>query len=305
MLNDLSNNNNDNKNKKSKNFILKHNINKWKVNCLNKDKKKKKIISVRKNLNKMKKNKQVLKHMNKLNKQKKDNILLKKYLDKWKENAFNNEDSITHKNILQKIINYQKKKQQDALELKNEKEKKNILLNKLKKTLLQSLLHIYKEQKNKLLKKYLNKWKQKSKKSKRYVRKILIGCKSYKSIGKNDSDLSANYSNFESSSSRVKQYNPKKTSKFSSIERINKKNNNALNINNIKQNKNKIKNKYDKYDRYNKKTDSNQQESQNCISNNEILRNISFGDYKSFENEKTGKFFPNKILDKIKQRTEK
>ena len=124
-------------------------------------------------------------------------------------------------------------------------------------------------------------------------------------MGKNDSDLSANYSNFESSSSRVKQYNPKKTSKFSSIERINKKNNNALNINNIKQNKNKIKNKYDKYDRYNKKTNSNQHESENCISNNEILKNISFGEHKSFENEKNGIIFPNTILDKIKKRTEK
>jgi len=50
--------------------------------------------------------------------------------------------------------------------------------------LLQSLLHIYKEHKNKIMKKHFNKWRQKSKKSKKYVKKVIIGSNIYKSLDK-------------------------------------------------------------------------------------------------------------------------
>ena len=83
------------------------------------------------------------------------------------------------------------------------------------------MLHIYKEQNNKIMKKYLNKWRQKSKKSKKYVKKVIIGSNIYKSLDKKLTDSS--YSNLDSSSSKIKQYYPKKASKFSSIERIKKK----------------------------------------------------------------------------------
>jgi len=93
--------------------------------------------------------------------------------------------------------------------------------------LLQSLLHIYKEQKNKIMKKYLNKWRQKSKKSKKYVKKVIIGSNIYKSLDKKLTDSS--FSKFDSSSSKIKQI-PKIASKFNSIERIKKKNHNFLKL---------------------------------------------------------------------------
>ena len=281
MLNDLSNNNNDND--EAKNFILKHYLLKWKVNALN-SKNNKKRISIRKKYNTKKRNKKSLLLLNIIKKQKKQKKLLKKYFNKWKENALNSDNIITHKNILQKLIDYLKKKQNDDLELEKEKEKikqNEELYNKLKKALLQSLLRKYKDIRNKILQKYFNKWKQNAKNNKKYVKKIVGGNSTYRSKDKKNTESSINNSNMESSSSIFRNYYPQKINKFNSIDRL-KKNHNVLNINNIKQNKNTL----DKY------------KNEDLIKN----RNIPSLDYKSYSNMQSA---PNKILEKIKNRTEK
>ena len=121
MINDLSNNNSNNNNE-AKNLILKNYLLKWKENALN-SKNNKKRISMRKNFNKKNRNKKSLKLLNMIKKQKKIKKILKKYFNKWKENVLNNDNVITYKNILQKIIDYQKKKQNEDIELQKEKEK--------------------------------------------------------------------------------------------------------------------------------------------------------------------------------------
>ena len=305
MIQDLSNN--DKNDIQSKIFLLSHYMKKWKdianaLTKLYKDKKGKKRISMRKNINK-RKNKNALKEINKLKKDKKEKEILKKYLEKWKENALNTEEIINHKNILLKLKEYQKNKLLNESNSKVEKDKENEtneLINKLKKALLQPLLHIYKEQKNKLLKKYFNKWKQNAKKSKKYIKKIIFGGNIYKSQDKKLSNYSSvNNSLLDSNSSNINKYYPTKVNKYSSIDKI-KKNHNVINMsNNIKKNSNLN-------DRYYKNNDSNIQGPfiHTYNTNDNLLKNISFGDYKSVPTDQNN-IYPNEILEKIKTRTEK
>ena len=303
LINDLSNNtdnNNENANKESRNDILKHYINIWKVNAMKIGdiyQKNKKRISVRKNYKKSKNNKNILK-MNKMIKQKMINKdLLKKYLKKWKDNALNSDSIITYNKILKKIILYLKNKKEE--EIKNEKVNKNEeLVNKLKKALLQSMLRVYKEQRNKIIKKNLYKWRQKTKKINKYMKKLVAGNSIYKSQDKSLSNSLVSYSNLDSISSNEKQYYPKKKDKQKSNSK-NKKNNKTSNIEHTQKDQNNNDNFSNNMD------DSHKQERHTYNPNEFLPKNISFGDFKSFNHEQTDDAsLPNKILEKIKRRSE-
>ena len=301
MIRDLPNNDkNDIAYSKSRKYILNHYLNKWKdiadaLTKILKDKKGKKRISMRKNLNKRTKNKNTLKAINKFQKER-DN--LKKYFEKWKDNALNNDEIINHKTILQKMKEYQKNKLLNDSKSNIEKDNEtNQLINKLKKALLQALLHLYKKQRNKLLKKYFDIWK--DNKIKKYKKNFLFGNKAYKfQDPKFFNCSSGNNSLLDSNSSNAKYY-PTKVSKYNSIDKMNK-NHNVINMsNNIKKNK-------DINDRYYKNNDSNIQGpyTHTYNANDNLLRNMSFGDYKSLPTEQN-KIYPNMILEKIKNRSEK
>ena len=302
-------NHNDNIQKVLSNLIKKRNDNSliqkffdnWKnspiinpMNYMNKDNKnKKKRISMRKNLKKRIKNKSPLKLMNKIKMQ---NDLLKKILKKWREKSLNKED-ISHRDVVQKIIEYKKKQKKDDLNSNKNEE----LLNKLKKALLQSLLHLYKDQRNKLCKKYLNKWKQKSKMLKKYVKKFINGSGAYKSQDKKLLDSSISMSNLDSNSSKIKTYIPPKVSKYSSIDKIKKNYNNNIidkDMNNIKKSKNR-----------NKGKNTNDKSNYNDKKKNPFYYNNTYEDKN--QNIYNEEFFkgeqkiPNQILEKIKNRTEK
>ena len=303
MIKDLPKNQNEKDNKESKKIILKHYLDKWKDNANKLSdlyKNNKKRISVRKNPKKLRNNKSVQK-MNKFMKQKK---LLSKNFKKWINNTLDSENIVTHNQILQKLKNYLTNKI-DSVEITNEKENKNKeLINKLKKAILQSLLRLYKEQKNKIIKKILGKWKQNSKPTMKYVKKVVPGSSTYKSQDRNLSNISINYSNIESNSSNVKQFYPKKiskTSKYSSIGKKKPKNDNIISINENINNSRSINN------RNNNKLNTDESIKKEIRTYNPNLnynKNISFGDLRQFPLDQSDNTLPNKILEKIKKRSE-
>jgi hypothetical protein len=151
---------------------------------------------------------------------------LKKYFEKWRDIALDNDKIETNRSILQKLINL--KKNND-----NEYNKNKDLINKLKKALLQSILRKYKNKNDQILRKYLNKWNQNAKQSKKYMKKP-IGGKNYvnnsqdkilshiSNINKLEQNLSPyNNSNFDSNSSKKKY--PSKVSKFNGLDITNNK----------------------------------------------------------------------------------
>ena len=115
--------------------------------------------------------------------------LLKRNFKKWLNNSLNSDNIVTHNQILQKLKNYLKNKN-DSEEMNNENENKNEeLINTLKRAVLQSLLHLYREQKKKLIKKYFDTWRINSKKMMKYIKKVVPGTSTYKSQDKNLSNL--------------------------------------------------------------------------------------------------------------------
>ena len=307
ILKDLSNNDNNSRNEnntESKKFVLKHYLNKWKTIATCRDKNIKKRISIRKNLKKVNKNTKKINRMNrKLNRKKEKKELLKKYFNKWKDNTLNSESIITYRKIINKITKYLQNKKEKEQKIEKEKENKNeALINKLKKATLQSLLRLCKEQKNKIIKKYFDLWRQKPKKINKYVKKIVTGSSSYKSQEKNLSNISGNISNFDSNSSNIKQYYPKKISKYDSIGKY-KNSKYELNFEKIKKN---IKNKDNGngIDNYFNTDDSQKPEQHTYNPKGKIPKNISFGDLRSFPYNQTENNFSNNF-DKIKKRSEK
>ena len=156
----------------------------------------------------------------------KKNPLLKKYFERWRDIALDNDNIITNRSILHKLINL--KKNND-----NEYNKNKELINKLKKALLQSLLRKYKNKNDQILRKYLNKWNQIAKQCKKYMKKF-IGGKNYSNnsqdkilshisnINKLEQNLSPyNNSNADSNSSKKKY--PSKVSKFNGFDMTNNK----------------------------------------------------------------------------------
>ena len=307
ILKDLSNNDNNRRNKnntESKKFVLKHYLNKWKTIATCRGKNIKKRISIRKNLKKVNKNTKKNNRKNrKLKRKKEKKELLKKYFNKWKDNTLNSESIITYRKIINKITKYLQNKKEKEQKIEKEKENKNeALINKLKKAILQSLLRLYKEQKSKIIKKYFDLWRQKPKKINKYVKKIVTGSSSYKSQEKNLSNISGNISDFDSNSSNIKQYYPKKISKYDSIGKY-KNSKYEINFEKIKKN---IKNKDNGngIDNYFNTDDSQKPEQHTYNPKGKIPKNISFGDLRSFPYNQTENNFSNNF-DKIKKRSEK
>jgi hypothetical protein len=211
----------------------------------------------------------------------------------------NSDNIVTHNQILQKLKNYLKNKN-DSEEMNDENENKNEeLINTLKRAVLQSLLHLYREQKKKLIKKYFDTWRINSKKMMKYIKKVVPGTSTYKSQDKNLSNLSFNDSNAESNSSNVKQYYPKKTSKYSSIGK--KKPDDDNNVSNF-DNTNRISN--NRNNNMLNTDDSLKKETHTYNPNTSYVRNISFGDLQQCPLDQSDNTSPNQILEKIKKRSE-
>ena len=300
ILEDLDNNNKDKINE-----ILKEYLNKWKMNVFNGSNKNqiKKRISMRKNIKSRKSN--LLKKKEKQRKENKnEKQILENYFKKWKNIPLNYEE-ISSKKILKKLIKLKRKKEEE--ENKNEKETNNEnLINKLKKAILQSLLRLYKQKKNEILNKYLSKWLKVAKENNnKYIKKFFPKKKlsaqeklNLSNIYNNqfDNNMSSfNNSNFDLNSQNNAKYNPKKVGKYNKEK------------NNLKSNVNKSQNTYNNKDYLFDKR--NIFYSPNKISNTYTedenqIKNISFGQ-QILPHDHAESIIPNKILEKIKMRTEK
>ena len=193
------------------------------------------ILDSFKNLRNIKKQKQLQNTIKNINDNKKNNNL-KEYFDRWKENAINSYKSkrISHRRSPKKYRNKSKgKKNNDKKLLKDafdkwkkissfaptrdvlEHIKKNKSLNdnvknkdifqKYKKKVLQNLSNIYKNQKDTLLKKYFNKWRNILRSPKEKDEKEILKYKKKPKIYNSD-DLENNDSNLDKNSFRPKYY---------------------------------------------------------------------------------------------------
>jgi len=292
ILEDLDNNNKDKNNE-----ILKHYLNKWKNNTFNEreNKKHKRRISMRKNI---KTKKSYLNLLKKKEKQKKEkHQIIDNYFKKWKNISLNYEE-LSRSKILNKLIKFKRKKEEE--EIKN-----NNLINKLKKAILQSLFRLYKQKNNKILKKYLSKWLKVEKiNNKRYIKKFFSGKNTnsqeklnLSNIYNNNNNLSSFNSNFDFNSPNNTKYYPKKVGKYNIKEKDTLKlnSNNSQNTYNNNNNKDYLLDKRNIYFSPNKIS--------NTYNGNENqIKNISFGQQILPHDQN---IIPSKILEKIKNRTEK